>query len=128
MKLLAISLVVLAVASCNSKRSIGHTTTPEPFDYYHSPAVLTNVSYAGGDGSSIENAILILNAGNSRNGIAAEYAYIEKIHGQKFKDWKVLEQSTFIDNGRRFDQFNIMLIGSNESITYYFDITEFYGK
>ena len=48
------------------------------------PPDLTKVTYAGGDGKTVENAIIIKNAENERNGVAAEYAYISKINGVKF--------------------------------------------
>ncbi len=43
---------------------------------------LTNIEYLGGYGDSIENAIIIKNAENRENGIASEYAYIEKHFGK----------------------------------------------
>ena len=97
-------------------------------DYWNKPADLTKVTYEGGDGKSIENPISIKNAENERNGIASEYAYIAKLHGEKFKDWKPIGQSTNTNNGRKIDTIKIQTIEKNETITYFFDITDFYGK
>lgn len=92
------------------------------------PPDLTKVTYAGGDGKTVENAIIIKNAENERNGVAAEYAYISKINGVKFKDWNPVGQVAINKGNRKLDLINIQLIRKNETVSYYFDITEFYGK
>ncbi len=97
-------------------------------EYWNKMPDLTKVTYEGGDGKTVENAIVIKNAENERNGVAAEYAYIVKINGEKFKDWKPVGQSTINKDDKKIDLINIQLIQKNETISYYFDITEFYGK
>ncbi len=37
-------------------------------------------------------------------------------------------QSTNAKNGRKYDIINILIIPDNTTITYYFDITDFFGK
>jgi len=96
--------------------------------YYSKAPDLSNVVYQGGDGKSMETSVVIKNAGNERNGIAAEYDYIAKKHGTKFTNWKPSGQSTSSTNGKKFDIINIVTIPGNETIVYYFDITDFYGK
>jgi hypothetical protein len=86
------------------------------------------VTYEGGDGKTIESPIVIKNAENERNGIASEYAFITKAHGEKFKNWKPIGQSTNTKDGRKIDSIKIQLIAKNETLTYHFDITDFYGK
>ena len=97
-------------------------------EYWNKTPDLTKVTYEGGDGKTVENAIVIKNAENERNGVAAEYAYIAKINGEKFKDWKPVGQSTINIDNKKIDLINIQLIQKNETVSYYFDITEFYGK
>lgn len=97
-------------------------------EYWNKMPDLTKVTYEGGDGKTVENAIVIKNAENERNGVAAEYAYITKINGEKFKDWKPVGQSTITKDNKKIDLINILLIQKNETVSYYFDITEFYGK
>ena len=97
-------------------------------NYYSQAPDLSKVTYEGGDGKTLETSVIIKNAGNERNGIAAEYDYITKKHGVKFTNWKPIGQSTSSNNGKKFDVINILTIAGNEKITYYFDITDFYGK
>ena len=97
-------------------------------NYYNQAPDLTKVTYEGGDGKTLETSVIIKNAGNERNGIAAEYDYIAKKHGAKFTNWKPVGQSTSSENGKKYDVIGIITIPGNEKITYYFDITDFYGK
>ena len=97
-------------------------------NYYSQAPDLTKVTYEGGDGKTLETSVIIKNAGNERNGIAAEYDYIAKKHGAKFTNWKPVGQSTSSNNGKKYDVIGIITMPGNENITYYFDITDFYGK
>jgi hypothetical protein len=115
-----ITISCVATQNTNSKSSAT--------EYWNKMPDLTKVTYEGGDGKTVENAIVIKNAENERNGVAAEYAYIVKINGEKFKDWKPVGQSTINKDDKKIDLINIQLIQKNETISYYFDITEFYGK
>lgn len=97
-------------------------------NYYSQAPDLTKVTYEGGDGKTIETAIVIKNAENERNGIAAEYSYISKKHGQKFTNWKPVGNMSQSKNGKVFDIITIVSLPENETITYCFEITDFYGK
>lgn len=123
MKYAAIIVLLFTLTSCVTKRPI----TSEK-DYWTKPIDLSKVTYENGDGKTIESPIVIKNAENGRIGIASEYAFITKAHGDKFKDWKPLGQSTITKEGRKIDSIKIQLIAKNETLTYYFDITDFYGK
>lgn len=125
MKIFATILIFLfTLSSCATKKP----NTTNAINYWTKPVDLIKVTYEGGDGKSIENAIVIKNAENERNGIASEYAFIAKIHGEKFKDWKPIGQSAINKEGKKFDSINIQLTNQNQTLTYYFDITDFYGK
>ena len=97
-------------------------------EYWNKTPDLSKVTYEEGDGKTVENAIVIKNAENERNGVAAEYAFIAKLYGEKFKDWRPIGQSTIDKDNKKIDLIKIQLIQKNETILYYFDITEFYGK
>jgi hypothetical protein len=119
----ALILLLVTLASC--------ATTPPaalPKDYWTKAPDLSKVTYEGGDGKTPESPILIRNAANGRDGIAAEYAFIEKAHGEKSRDWRPTGQSSFTKDGRQFDAIKVQVIATNETLTYYFDISEFYGK
>lgn len=124
--LLTILLLLVTLASCSSKKNITAHNGTKPLLIKTSD--LSKVTYEGGDGKSIEKAIIIRNAENSMDGIASEYAYIAKIHGEKFKDWKPVSQSLVNKDDKKIDVINIEIIAKEEKLVYYFDITEFYGK
>lgn len=125
-KYVYIFLFSVFLASCVTTQNVGFAQKER--DYWNTPPDLTKVIYAGGNGKSVENAIVIKDAEKERNGIAAEYDYISKKHGVKFIDWKPVGTSTFDDKSRKYDAIHIQTIPQNERITFYFDITEFYGK
>ena len=131
MKQVIIQIVLFSILlmSCSTGRysSTNRSSTIDP-NYWSIPPDLTKIVYEGGDGSSFENAIVIKNATTTRDGIAAEYAYIEKKHGQRINDWKPMGQSTNMQNGRRYDVVTIQIISDNTTISYFFNITEFFGK
>jgi hypothetical protein len=118
--LILANITISCVTTQNSKSSAT--------EYWNKMPDLTKVTYEGGNGKTVENAIVIKNAENERNGVAAEYTYIAKINGEKFKDWKPVGQSTITKDNKKIDFINIQLIQKNETVSYYFDITEFYGK
>ena len=86
----------------------------------------TKSLYSGGNGSSIETAIII-NEADWILGIRAEYDYIIEKYGEVNKGWKLQKQGTLNQSGRTFDILNIELPNS-ESKSIYFDITNFHGK
>ena len=80
------------------------------------------VSYAGGDGSSIEKAVVIKGA-TEETGVRAEYAYIEK----HYPGYKRGGQSLQSVKGRSYDAIDITTSDGKKK-TVYFDITQFFGK
>jgi hypothetical protein len=117
LKLIRLYFLLLFLTACHTQRS----AVEQPID-------ISSVIYKGGDGNSPENAVLILGARNEQSGIAAEYAYISKLNGERNEGWKYGEQSTVMHDGKRIDVIMIHSIPSNIVIIYYFDITDFYGK
>ena len=71
---------------------------------------LSTVEYAGGDGKTVDSAIIIKNAKNERVGVSAEYEYLEKKYGKKFTTWKPVSQAVLSHNGREYDSIKIQLI------------------
>lgn len=116
----------ILLTSCKPTQNAAVGSSME--ELWSKPPDLSKVVYTGGDGTSIENAIVISGAGNERNGIAAEYEYITKKKGVKFVDWKPAGQSTINKDSKKYDAVSIQNIKNNETITFYFDISDFYGK
>jgi hypothetical protein len=125
-KIIVLLTLANIIISCVTTQNT--TSKSSETEYWNKMPDLTKVTYEGGDGKTVENAIVIKNAENERNGVAAEYAYIAIINGEKFKDWKPFGQSTITKDNKKIDLINIQLIQKNETVSYYFDITEFYGK
>ena len=84
------------------------------------------IEYNRGDGSSKENAIVIL-AENEFEGVDSEYLWLEEKYGEQDINWELMDQE-FIDEGHR--QYHILRIKflSGETKEFYFDITKFYDK
>ena len=83
---------------------------------------LKGVSFAGGDGSSIEKAVII-KAPDNFTGIRAEYQWIRKNH----PDWQLEQQSVVNTGGTIYDKMDFQT-PQGEPVSLYFDITDFYGK
>jgi hypothetical protein len=82
--------------------------------------------YAGGNGESIETAVII-NTANSMIGISAEYKFITSRYGQKDVDWTREIQTVMRSGNRQYDVVVIKLQDGQEK-SFYFDITKYYGK
>jgi hypothetical protein len=83
--------------------------------------------YAGGDGSSPEEAVLIKDAPSHVAGVRAESAYISRQFGERGKDWELKEQSlTERKDGRQIDKMTIET-ASGDVETFYFDVSGFFG-
>ena len=82
--------------------------------------------YSGGDGGSVETAVVV-GATDTLTGVKAEYEYVIGRHGRKDADWSVESQAVLEQGGRHYDVLNIKL-KTGESTSYYFDITQFFGK
>ena len=86
----------------------------------------TKIRFTGGDGSTQEQAIIILGAKGEREGVDAEYRYLEILYGPQGRTWKMVKQSLLAHNKRHFDAVEIDLGGRTQ--TFYFDITDYFGK
>ena len=80
------------------------------------------------DGLSLATAIVI-RAEDSWIGVGMEYEAIRARHGRMHEDWTPTSQRLLSrdENGRSYDQVNIVLSDGRE-LSYFFDITDFYGR
>jgi hypothetical protein len=85
----------------------------------------TTIRFAGGDGSSMKAAILILGAKGERDGTAAEYKYLDLLMPDV--SHTVRGQALLEDNGRSFDRLDVEMAGG-KSMNVFFDITDYFGK
>ena len=79
-------------------------------------------TFEGGDGTSLEQAVIV-NAPSERIGVAALYGWI----GRRYPSSTAAGQNTIIQNGRFYDAIDIVT-ATKERRTFYFDITQFFGK
>ena len=93
-----------------------------------------DVVYAGGDGTSMEKAVVIVGASGEFEGVASEYDWLEIQFGPENVNWQNLGQSLTAENGRHYDVLNVEFltdVGDSKKgdvAEFYFDITDFYGK
>jgi hypothetical protein len=82
----------------------------------------------GGQGHTIEDAIEVIGAKNSLEGIAAEYNYLAQRFGKKGQDWERVKQELIPEASKFYDKIFIKNLKTNEESFVYFDITSFFGK
>ena len=133
---LMVSCGLILAFSCTFPEKHGSSLTPEQqqeetrlqYQITGDKIEKGEIRFEGGDGLSIESAIIINGAKNEGEGITAEYVYIGKKHGERDIDWKPFMQSFLGKNGNHYDKIQIEDIKNNIKISYYFDITAFFGK
>ena len=76
---------------------------------------------SGGDGSSIENAIVISDCDNSE-GIRQEYIEVQK----RFGSYKLIQQSLLNIEKQMYDKLELEIEGETKEV--FFNITDFFGK
>lgn len=84
---------------------------------------LRHISFAGGDGSSCEKAVVIRKAANQAEGVAAEKAWI----AWKYPNAKMKGQAVNGVKNKTFDMLKIETV-TGDSRTVCFDITDFFGQ
>jgi len=80
------------------------------------------VKISGGDGFSFKEAIKISDCSNTE-GVKQEYVEVRK----RFGKYRLIRQSLLDKSGRMYDVLELKLEDGRE-ITFYFDITDFFGK
>ena len=81
------------------------------------------VQFAGGDGSSVESAVVIRGAKHETDGIAAEHRYLS----QHFGSWFLKRQMLVNQKGRVYDRMEITDQNGKQRVVF-FDITDFFSK
>lgn len=87
------------------------------------PPDMTAVRYEGGEGGSIETAVIIKHAQDDLMGTKAEYVWLR----QTFPGLKLVSQHLLHEGGKTFDRMEFTTTdGSTRTI--YFDISDSFGK
>ena len=86
----------------------------------------SSICFSGGDGGSIEHAVVILGAKGEQDGVAAEYKYLEMLYGPRGAGYTVSSQSLLEQNGKSYDRLDIEVKGKPLGV--FFDISDYFGK
>jgi hypothetical protein len=104
-------LLSIALAACQ-------TAPPAP------PVVAPpGVTYAGSDGSSLANAVVIQTELKGVAGVRSEYVWLS----QRYPGYKRTRQALLHQGGKSYDRLDITTADGRE-LSVYFDITAFFGK
>ena len=85
------------------------------------------IKLTGGNGSSKEQSIIILNAKTERGGVDAEYNWFEEKFGEQNIRWELNDQELIDEGDTQYDVLRIKF-SSNEIKDFWFDISNFYGR
>ena len=92
------------------------------------PTKIGDISFSNNNGFSMDDAIVITGATGSYDGVDGEYKYLSQRFGEKNKDWTLKMQVLLEDDGKAFDQMQIIYVREQTEFSIFFDITEFFGK
>lgn len=83
----------------------------------------------GGDGSSLENA-LIVTAADTNDGVSAQKKYIESQCGKWPEDflYELQLQINHIELERHYDLIYVKMLKDESKREFWFDVTSFFGK
>ena len=119
MKKLFLLIIIVLATGCESQQT--QTTAPaKESQATIRPTVRATV--AGGDGSSIEKAVII-KAPDNFTGVRVEYTWIKK----NCPGWELERQSEFKTGNKIYDKMEFRTPDGRLK-TIYFDINDFYGK
>lgn len=105
-------------------------------EVFEEALVRHEIEIAGGDGSSLETAVVI-EAPDSTLGALAEEYVLEKRFGKRVasiskaapgtRGWKLRQQSTVKKEGKRYKRVDIRLTDQSTT-SVFFDVSSFFGK
>jgi len=86
------------------------------------------IKFSGGNGETIDNAVKIVGANDTLEGIQAEKRYISKaLLRVQNVDWEMKGQKLMKKNGRYFDRLAV-IVDNHQEKQFYFDISDFFAK
>ena len=113
-----LAAAVIAVAAHGGVNTNAAVTAKAP-----EPVTIGHLVFEGGDGSSVEQAVIVKNAKNEEEGVGAEAKWIGKVHA----GWKKGDQALLNKNGKYYDRVEYATPNGKKE-TVFFDITAFFGK
>jgi hypothetical protein len=86
-----------------------------------------DIVFEGGNGDSLEAAVVVRGARYDLMGTWAEITWLTQRYGKKDSDWKLLLHSHCTHEGREIDTFELLL-ADGRPLTVFFDCTDSFGK
>jgi uncharacterized protein YcfL len=86
------------------------------------------ITYSDNNGKNYENAIVINNAENVKQGRKAEIHYLTEAYGKQGSDWVMFSKGHKQLDGKEYDVIEIAIKGSKKTVIVYFDVTDFWEK
>ncbi len=86
------------------------------------------IRFTGGNGLTEEQAVVIEGAKSSAEGIPAEMIWISQKHGLRDVDWEMVSQGLSGNERKKYDQIEIRIMSTDDTVAYCFDISHFFGK
>jgi hypothetical protein len=85
-----------------------------------------SLKFKGGDGRTVDDAIVVEGYTSKQQAIAAQYAWMADKYGKKFRDPKKVRHDMIQAGPRMFDALTVVVCGKGQ-ITHYFDITDVFS-
>lgn len=117
-----ILLPILISACLTGLHANAKSDNPATADQVEKKAGKARITYKGGDGSSFEQAVIIVGANNSMDGVSAEGAWLKK----KYRNHEKIKQGLVKHEGKHYDLITIKTKQGKEVVVY-FDISGFMG-
>ena len=118
-----LTIVSFALFCLAATSLTGLAQAQPPADNATTQLPVGTIAYEGGDGSSLEKAVVIKHAADEEAGVDAEAAWIAQTH----PGWQKGNQALLSENGKSYDRIEYTTpAGTTEVI--YFDISDFFGK
>ena len=116
MKTYCYFLLLLLITSC----TISSVQDKENITTYDPMVDISHIEFEGGNGTSPDQAILILKARNANEALASEYAYLKKKFGEPNAEWKILQIRSKGQKTVKFDVLKIKDLETGSIHTFYF--------
>jgi hypothetical protein len=116
-RLLLFILIIIACMSCSNRQEVALRSQQK---------APPQVVIYGGNGESVEQAVVISGIKNQAVGVDAEYDYISSKFGMKNKEWRLISQTIVQEQGKTFDLIELELTPSLEKKILYFDVSAFH--
>ena len=105
---------LLSACTFSTIPNLENTTTYDP------TVDISHIEFDGGEGTSPDETVVILNARNNKECLASEYAFLKKKFGDPETDWQLLRKKTRKKENNQIEVIKIKDLKTDSVHTYYF--------